>query len=504
MYEDMIKSFRGMTIISFNSSYNQAIIFAQEYCMSNPVKELLDLVENSLSVEGTTVKVLDADKFRKNVGKLVERSALGSDSTVGWSRYLVRCAALELGVVPASIHDLYMARGRGDAPMTFTTPAFNLRALSHHAARAMFRAANKINAGAFIFEIARSEIGYTAQRPAEYATNILGAAIAEGFVGPVFIQGDHFQVSAKRYMADAEAELQAVRDLSIEAMAAGFYNIDVDTSTLVDIHLPTVEEQQALNGKLSAELSTFIRDHEPAGVTVSIGGEIGEVGTTNSTEPELRAYMDVYNTHMKELAPGKAGLSKISVLTGTSHGGTVLPDGSIAEVNIAFDVLRDLSRVARSEYGMGGTVQHGASTVPEENFNKFVQHEAIEVHLATNFATMFFDNIPDDFRKEMYVWLDVNSAADRKPDMTDEQFYYKVRKNAIGPFKAKAYALPEAAHVKLGAAWEAQFDKLFNLLGLKDTKQYTQKHINAVKVQPSLADYVKEEAAAEDVSDLAD
>ncbi|MEK6751660.1 MAG: class II fructose-bisphosphate aldolase, partial [Chloroflexota bacterium] len=464
--------------------------------MSDHIKGLLELVDNSLSVDGANVKVLDANKFRMNIGKLVERSALASDSTAGWSRYLIRAAALELGVYPASIHDLYMARGRGEAPMTFTTPAFNLRALSFHAACAMFHAANKINAGAFIFELARSEMSYTAQRPSEYATNILAAAVAEGFVGPVFIQGDHFQVSAKRYMADPEAEMQAVRDLSIEAIAAGFFNIDVDTSTLVDIHLPTVEAQQALNSKLSAELSTFIRSHEPAGVTISIGGEIGEVGTTNSTEPELRAYMDAYNVEMKKLAPGKPGLSKISVLTGTSHGGTVLADGSLAEVTIAFDVLRDLSRVGRSEYGMGGTVQHGASTVAEENFNKFVQNEAIEVHLATNFATMFYDNIPTDLKDEMYAWLDVNSAGDRKPGMTDEQFYYKSRKNAIGAFKAKSYALPEEAKEKLGKAWEAQFDKLFNLLGMKDTKQYTDKFIKPVKVSPKLADYVKEEVAA--------
>ncbi len=472
--------------------------------MSDQVKELLELVENSLSVDGATVKVVDAAKFRKNIGKLVERSALGSDATVGWSRYLIRAAALELGVYPASIHELYFARGRGDAPMTFSTPAFNLRALSHHAARAMFRAANKINAGAFIFELARSEMSYTAQRPSEYATNILAAAVAEGYVGPVFIQGDHFQVSAKKYSTDAQGELKAVRDLSIEAMAAGFFNIDVDTSTLVDIHLPTVAEQQKLNCELSSQLSAFIRENEPEGMTISIGGEIGEVGTNNSTEPELRAYMDGYNAEMKKLAPGKPGLSKISVLTGTSHGGTVLADGTIAAVTIAFDVLRDLSRVARKEYGMGGTVQHGASTVAEENFNKFVQNEAIEVHLATNFATMFFDNIPADLRKDMYAWLDVNSAADRKPGMTDEQFYYKTRKNAIGPFKAKSYALPEDAKAKLGAAWEAQFDKLFNLLGLKDTKQYVDKFIPPVKIAPVLANYVKQDVAAEDVSDLSD
>jgi len=472
--------------------------------MSNQIQELLDLVENSLSVDGSTVKVIDAAKFRKNVGKLVERSALASDSTAGWSRFLVRSAALELGVYPASIHELYMARGRGDVPMTFCTPAFNLRALSYHAARAMFRAANKVNGGAFIFELARSEMSYTAQRPSEYATNVFAAAIAEGYTGPVFIQGDHFQVSAKKYGTDPKGELKAVRDLSIEAMDAGFFNIDVDTSTLVDISLPTAPAQQALNCHLSAELSAFIRANEPKGVTISIGGEIGEVGTNNSTEPELRAYMDGYNAELKTLAPGKSGLSKISVLTGTSHGGTVLADGSIAKVTIAFDVLRDLSRVSRKEYGMGGTVQHGASTVAEENFHQFVTNEAIEVHLATNFATMFFDNIPAELKAEMYAWLDVNSAGDRKPGMTDEQFYYKTRKNAIGPFKAKSYALPKEALARLDAAWEAQFAKLFNLLGVKDTKNYVNQYITSAKIAPKLENYVKQEAAAEDVSDLSD
>ncbi len=472
--------------------------------MSEQVKQLLDLVGNSIAVDGAHVRVLDVEKFRANVGKLVERSAFASDSTAGWSRFLIRGAALELGIYPASIHELYMARGRGDAPMTFTTPAFNLRALSYHAARSMFRAANKINGGAFIFELARSEMSYTDQRPSEYATNILAAATAEGFSGPVFIQGDHFQVSAKKYKANPDGELQAVRDLCMEAIAAGFFNIDVDTSTLVDISLPTIPEQQALNSRLSAELSAFIREHEPAGVTISIGGEIGEVGTENSTEPELRAYMDAYNAELKKVAPGKPGLSKISVLTGTSHGGTVLPDGSIADVSIAFDVLRDLSRVARKDYNMGGTVQHGASTVPEGNFNKFVQHEAIEVHLATNFATMFFDNVPAEFKKEMYAWLDVNSAGDRKTGMTDEQFYYKTRKNAIGPFKAKSYALSAETHDKLSKAWEAQFAKLFDLLGVKDTRTLTDKFIKPVKIAPALADYVKDAVAAEDVSDLSD
>lgn len=472
--------------------------------MSAELNELLALVENSLSVDGTTVKVTDVARFRATVSKLVEVSALQSGARQGWARFLVRAAALQLGVIPASIQDLYMARGQGAAPMTWSTPAFNLRALSFHAARAMFRAALKINAGAFIFEIARSEIGYTAQRPAEYATNILAAAIAEGFRGPVFLQGDHFQMSAKKYAAEPQAEINAVKDLAREAIASGFYNIDIDTSTLVDISKPSVPEQQKLNVELSAEFGSFIRQIEPPSVTVSVGGEIGEVGGHNSTEEELRAFMDGYTAEMRQRAPGKPGLSKISIQTGTSHGGTVLPDGSIAKVNLDFDTLRNLSRIARSAYGMGGTVQHGASTLPEEMFDKFPQNEAIEVHLATNFMNMWYDNIPADFRQEIYAWLQVNAASERKPGQTDEQFYYKTRKSAVGPFKARAYALPEAAKQKLMAAWEGQFDKLFHLLGLKDTQTYVQQFVKPVAVAPDLKFYLGADLQEELADDLAD
>ncbi len=464
----------------------------------------LSFILNSIQLDGTTVKVTDTKEFRKHVPKLVEISALGTGKAQGWSRYLIRAAALEMGILPASIHDLYLARGRGEAPMTWTTPAFNLRALSYNAARAMFRAAKRIEAAAFIFEIARSEIGYTAQRPAEYATNILAAAIAEGIEGPVFLQGDHFQVSAKRYASDPQTEIQAVKDLTVEALSAGFYNIDIDTSTLVDITKASVPEQQTLNYELSAMFGAFVRESEPDGVIASIGGEIGEVGGHNSTAEELRVFMDGYNAELGRLSPDVPGLSKISIQTGTSHGGTVLADGTIAKVNLDFDTLKNLSIIARNEYGLGGTVQHGASTLPEENFNQFVLHEAIEVHLATNFMNMFYDRIPAKFRAEMYAWLDDNHSGDRKPDQSDEQFYYKTRKNAIGAFKQQMYALPDNEKAGLEAAWEAQFSRLFDLLGVAGTREHVARFVKPLKIQPKLEQYVTDETTAEDVSDLAD
>src|SRR5215831_792565 len=150
------------------------------------------------------------------------------------ARWEVRSRAAAAGIRPASIHDLYMAMGRGDIG-GFTVPAINVRAMAYDTARAVIRAAKALNAGAFIFEIARSEIGYTEQRPHEYAAVVLGAALREGFKGPVFIQGDHVQVNAKKYSGpERDKELDALRALVKEEIAASFLNIDIDTSTLVD------------------------------------------------------------------------------------------------------------------------------------------------------------------------------------------------------------------------------------------------------------------------------
>src|SRR6266480_1688315 len=210
------------------------------------------------------------------------------------ARWLIWEIGQQAGVRPASIHELYLARGRGEV-QPFTTPAMNIRVLSYDSARAVFRAAKRLDVGALICEIARSEMGYTEQRPAEYVAVMTAAALREGFTGPLFIQGDHVQVNAKKYAADAEAELQALRTLIEEELHAGFYNIDVDTSTLVDLSQPNLDEQQRTNYERAAELTQFIRDREPEHVTVSVGAEIGEVGGKNSDVHELKAFMEGYN-----------------------------------------------------------------------------------------------------------------------------------------------------------------------------------------------------------------
>ncbi len=411
------------------------------------------------------------------------------------------------GLYPASIQELYRARGRGEVPASFTVPAINIRGMAYDTARALFRARKKLDAGAVICEIARSEISYTGQRPAEYTFVVLGAALREGWKGPIFLQGDHFQVNAKKYAADPRGELEAVKALTAEGLQAGFYNIDVDTSTLVDLSKSDLEAQQALNGELCAEFTAFIRQREPRGVTASVGGEIGEVGGKNSTPEEFDAFMKVYRAALHGLAPGATGISKISIQTGTSHGGVPLPDGSIAQVKVDFDALERISKLARERYGLGGAVQHGASTLPAELFDRFPRLGTIEIHLATEFQSMIFDHpsFPADLKREIYEKLRTLAADERKPSDTDEQFFYKTRKKALGPYKREIWSLPPAAREAVARALEDKFSFLLAKLGTTGTRALAEKHAPFVPGSfPALGSAVAAARGPEDVSGLSD
>ena len=406
---------------------------------------------------------------------LARAAVFGDTDERHHARWLIWELGQAVGVRPASIHDLYMARGRGEVH-GFTVPAINVRGMAYDTARSIFRTANRMKAGAFLLEIARSEIAYTDQRPSEYVAVMLAAALREGFRGPVFIQGDHFQVNAKKFAADRRTEVDAVKALANEAIHAGFYNIDIDTSTLVDISKPTLDEQQKLNYEVGADLISTVRELEPEGITISVGGEIGEVGTHNSTVEELRAYMDGLN---RTLRRGVEGVSKISVQSGTSHGGVVLADGSIADVKLDLDTLERLSKVAREEYGLAGAVQHGASTLPDSAFHNFPKRETAEIHLATNFQNMLFDNLPKALRDEIYAWLRENAKDERKPSDSDEQFFYKTRKKALGPFKQRLWDLPDDAKARLAAAYDEKFGFLFEQLAVGGTAAAVAKFVHA-------------------------
>ena len=376
-----------------------------------------------------------------NIDALGYSSVFSPDEIVrNSSRLKIKELAREKGIYSASIHNLYMAIGNGKVS-GFTVPAINIRTLTYDTACIIFKIALEKHVGAFIFELARSEIDYTAQRPKEYTCVILAAALKEGYSGPVFIQGDHFQFSQSKYAADPQVEIDKIKKLIKESVDGQFYNIDIDASTLVDLTKQSLCEQQKDNYEMTALMSEYIRSLEPKGTTISIGGEIGHIGGKNSTVEEFEAFMTGYQQKLD--GKNLVGISKVSVQTGTSHGGVPMPDGTIAKIKLDFTVLESIGSVAREKYHIGGSVQHGASTLPNDLFDTFPKINTLEIHLATGFQNIVYEHLPETLRNEMYEWLKVNCAKERKEGQTEEQFIYTVRKKALGPFKQKLWELSE-------------------------------------------------------------
>lgn len=445
--------------------------------------------EGILTEENGKLTITEPDLFcKKMVDNIVDTLILSNSKALkGICHWIAHEAALHFKVLPASIQSLYAARGKEEFN-GFTVPALNLRTLTYDLARAAFRSSKKIDASAIIFEIALSEIEYTRQTPMEYTSVILLAAIREGYTGPVFLQGDHFQVNKSAFIPNKESEINRLKDLIMGAIDACFYNIDIDSSTLVDLDETSIDEQQKLNYETCAYLTKFVRQVQPKEIEVSIGGEIGEVGGKNSTTEELHAFMKGYTKAIN----GLKGLSKMSIQTGSFHGGVPLPDGTVAKVNIDFETLGHLSEAARNSYGLAGCVQHGASTLPNEAFHTFPGAGCAEIHLATQFQNMVYDYLPLPLKEKIYDWLHQNCADKRGPDQTIDQFIYKTRKFALGPFKKEIFSLTRDLRNKISKAIETEFDFLFDQLGIKDTKKIVEKYVKPITLKRDKNSFLKE------------
>ncbi|MEK7104348.1 MAG: class II fructose-bisphosphate aldolase, partial [Patescibacteria group bacterium] len=257
----------------------------------------------------------------------------------------IKNKALKKGIFLASIAPLYKEIAKGNLDK-FSVPAFNIRALTFDTARAIFRAAKKEKAGAFILEISSSEMEYTKQSPEEFVLCILGGAIKEKYKGQIFLQGDHFFLKNT-----SEAAISSLQDLILQSLAAGLYNFDIDCSAL------STED----NIKYTNHFAEFIKKNQLQGTEAAVGGEVSSIGGEETTENQLEDFLKKVR-----------GLTKVSCQTGTRHGGKVLPSGLVESVNINFENIKKLGEIAR-QYNIAGVVQHGASTLQESQFIELVK-----------------------------------------------------------------------------------------------------------------------------------
>lgn len=435
------------------------------------IEELQNDLKDIVVLEDDNVKILDEAKLREfGIDYLIYAGVLSNDGKIRHlARVYIRNLAKHFGVYPSSTYPLYEAFGKGEVG-GFTVPAMNMRTMTYDVAREIFKKAISHEAGAFMFEISRSEMKYTEQNQDEVAVCILAAALKEGYEGPVFLQGDHYQFDAKKFSEYPQGQIDEIELDIKDALSVGFYNIDIDASTLVDLSLKTPGEQQKDNFEMTAILTKFIRKMQPAGITVAVGGEIGHIGDVNSNLADFEAFMEGY---MEQLGVEPLnGISKVSVQTGTSHGGVINPDGSLQEMSVDFSVLKSIGKVSREKYKMAGAVQHGASTLSSDVFDKFPENAAVEIHLATGFQNIIFDTMPKVLKEKLYKYIRLNFENEREKDWGDEEFLYKLRKKALGPNKKELWLISEpekdVIREKLAGELEMLFQKL-NIIGTRHT-----------------------------------
>lgn len=411
--------------------------------MYTSISDLQTQLQNSLTAENEKVVIKNENILRgKAIDDLISTAIFSPDQELkNHARILIKKTAVALGIIPESIYNFYMAIGKGEIKQPFTVPACNIRTLTYDTARIIFDLALQKNIGPLIFEIAKSEMEYTLQRPEEYTISVLAAAIKQGYKGPVFLQGDHIQFSNKHFAENKEEEMTKIKNLVKECIDGLFYNIDIDASTLVDVSKENLDEQQKTNYEVTAQLTEYIRNIQPKGITVSIGAEIGHIGGVNSKPEDFEAFMHGYLSLVQK--QNSIGISKISVQTGTSHGGVPLPDGTMAQVQLDFPVLQEIGKLAKEKYHIAGAVQHGASTLPPELFDQFPRNNTVEIHLATGFQNIVYDHLPQGLKETIYTWIEQNLQKEKEADWTHQQFIYKTRKKALGPFKQQLWEMPE-------------------------------------------------------------
>ena len=416
------------------------------------------------------VRILDRAKLRERaIYGLVTAAVFEADparrSAVRW---VIRALAQESGIVPASIQSLYEAMGRG-----------GLRV--HRAGRQHPRPHLRQHEGRFPGDDGRErrtghlrdrEIGDRLYRTAagRIRRRHPGGGDPGGIHGAGFHSGDHFQINAKKFGADPAGEVSTLKAIAREAVEAGFCNIDIDASTVVDLSKGTIEEQQFNNSHITAEMTKFIRGLEPKSVTVSIGERSARWGARTARWRSCRpSWTSTAASSARESRASARSPSRRGLLTaGSSCRMEPWPRSS----STSAPSRKPVESGAREIRSLRRRPAPGASTLPDDAFGRFPETGTSEVHLATGFQNMIYEHprFPAALKEKAYDWCRANCASERKQGETEEQFLYKARKKTFGPFKKEMWDLPAEIRGAIGADLEAKFRFLFDKLRVVGTR----------------------------------
>jgi fructose-bisphosphate aldolase class II len=309
--------------------------------------------------------------------------------------------------------------------------ACNIRIAS--STRGIMMAAKELDA-AVMFEIAKSEVGYTGQSPKVFVDTILKHAKDLNFNQPYVIHGDHIGVKSP----DAK-DVGAAADLIRDEISAGFTSFAIDASHNFNEKAPTVKQQLKDNIEITSKLCGLIPN------TASLEVEVGEVGKTDpKTGEKAITTVEEAETFIRAIKDAGFNPDLLATNNGTSHGNIYGKDGKPIP-KLGIDIVRTKA-VAAAIAPMGVRVaQHGITGTPLSFMDKLIDAGIAKGNVGTNWQNIALETMPRDLVKRMEDWtLKSEFAAKaraRKPTITDSELIGKNIKNSIKVFKVEIDAI---------------------------------------------------------------
>ena len=451
---------------------------------ASSVGELLDALAGIAHVEGGQLVIDDDRPSASAASTSAVWSATFSEEhpdVIEVARWLIWEASQLLGSPSASIHELYMARGRGEVS-GFTVPAVNIRTQVFDMAGAMCRAAESIDAGTIIFELARSEQEYTYQRPGEYITSVLAGCIGAGWQGPVFVQGDHYQFNAKKYAADPEATTEAItapdpRGDRRRLRQHRHRLVDAGRSGAADRRSSSSARTTSARRRCRRSSARSSRPTRRSASAARSARSASRTRPRRSCAPTSTAIA----TTLRELAGRRAG--PFQGQRPDRHHRTAAcrcPAAAWRRSRSTSGRSSDCRRWPASTAwpAPSSTAPRRCPTSCSTASRRSRRPRSTSRPASRTCST-------STRRSRATCWprsragAIANTADERKDGESDDQFLYKTRKKALGPYKRQLWELPGKDEIIAGQ--ESKLRYLFEQLAIAGTRELVERYVNPAK-----------------------
>lgn len=339
-----------------------------------------------------------------------------------------------------------------------------------HSARGIMMAAKELDA-ALIFEIAKSEVGYTGQSPKAYMDMITETAQELEFNQPYVVHGDHITIKENTPEAIASAE-KLIKD----EIAAGFTSYAIDASHNFNLEGETVREQLADNIEITTRLARLIP--EEAGLEV----EVGEVGRVDpKTHEKALTSVEEATTFIGAISDAGFSPNLLATNNGTVHGNIYDKDGNIVE-QVGIDI--DRTKAIADAIAPSGVyvAQHGITGTPLNLMHLLIDAGVFKGNVATHWQNIALETLPAELSAKMEKWTLESKHAEKmkakKPEISEGELVGKNIKHSIKEFKNEIDILPQEAVAKIDAATKASALEFFNAFRAQGTATKVRQYID--------------------------